>query len=307
MRITQATMTNSFIRNLSKNLKQMETYHDKLTSGKEVSKPSDDPLLVGKIMDMHNNIKQNEQYNSNISDTLGWVATQDNALGGVTAGLNRIRELMIYGANGSLSKTDRLAIKEEVVMEIEGLTDVLNTNFDGRYIFAGQRTNTMPFNVKDGVIEYNTTQGSEDNIEREISQGVTIELITAGNIFTNAADASDDNKDLGKFLNDIVIALEDGGQESLEKISGNFLGDMDKHIENVLTVRSKIGAIDNRLEASLDRNKSENINLNTILTEREDIDIAEKYMEFITMSTIYQASLSIGSKIMQPSLLDYMR
>lgn len=305
MRITQNTLTNSFLRNLSKNLKQMESYHEKLSSGKEVSKPSDDPLLVGKIMDMNKNIKQNEQYNSNISDTLGWVETQDSALNGMTSGLNRIRDLMIYGSNGSLSGTDRDAIKEEVVMEIAGLADVLNTNFDGRYIFAGQKTNTMPFKVDgDGLLGYD---GDEKTISREISQGVVIDLVSAGSDLTITEEIAGENEDLGVFLNKLVVALNEGSPEDIDKISGDFLGDMDKHIDNVLKVRSKVGAINNRLEASKARNESENLNLKKVLSEREDIDVAEKYMEFISMSTVYQASLSVGSKIIQPSLLDYIR
>ena len=54
---------------------------------------------------------------------------------------------MIYASNGSLSETDRLAIKDEVEMQVEHLGDVLNTNFDGRYIFAGQKTTTRPFEI----------------------------------------------------------------------------------------------------------------------------------------------------------------
>lgn len=306
MRITQSTLTNSFLRNLSKNLEQMQSYHDKLTSGKEVSKPSDDPLLVAKIMDMTKNIKQNEQYNSNISDTLGWVETQDTALNDVTATLNKVRDLMIYGSNGSLSETDRLAIKDEVEMQVEQLEDILNTNFDGRYIFAGQKTNDAPFSVSGGELIYS---GDNNNISREISQGVTIDLVTNGNELMEISGTSNNgaNDDLGVFLNKVVNALESGKPEDLDNLSEDFLGDIDKHIDNVIRVRSKTGAINNRLEASQERNKAENLNLNKVLSEREDIDIAEKYMEFITMSTVYQASLSIGSKIMQPSLLDYMR
>lgn len=294
MRITQSTLTNNFLRNLSRNLEQMQSYHDKLTSGKEVSKPSDDPLLVAKIMDMTKNIKQNEQYNSNISDTLGWVETQDTALNDATATLNRVRDLMIYGANGSLSETDRLAIKDEVEMQVEQIADVLNTNFDGRYIFAGQKTNDAPFKIDSGVLTYG---GDDNNISREISKGVEMELVSAGSEITQG-------QDLGEFLNKVVTALNDGDTDAL---SGDLLADADKHIDNVIRIRSKVGAINNRLEASKERNESENLNLNRVLSEREDIDIAEKYMEYVTMATIYQASLSVGAKIMQPSLLDYMR
>ena len=142
MRITNIVLSEGFLRNLSNNLAQMQKYQNQLSSGKEVSRPSDNPLLVGKIMSMDNSIAQNEQYNSNISDSLGWVKTQDTALADATGTLQRITDLIIYGSNGSLSELDRTAIVEEVSMKTEELVDILNTNFDGRYIFAGQKTNS---------------------------------------------------------------------------------------------------------------------------------------------------------------------
>ena len=287
----------------------MQKYQNQLASGKEVSKPSDNPLLVSKIMDLNNNILQNKQYNTNISDTLGWVETQDGALSGVSKTLNRIRDLIIYGSNGSLSETDSEAIKDEVVMKIQELADILNTNFDGRYIFAGQKTKTMPFSVVDNELKYNGTNGdgSDKNIEREISKGVTIEVLTDGGSITTAGDATTDNRELGDLLSNIVKALN--GEDGLDSddLSGVLLSDIDKHLDNVLRVRSKIGAIYNRLEAAKSRNEGENINLNSLLSQREDIDVAEKYMEYSVMKTVYQASLATGAQILQPSLLNYLR
>lgn len=322
MRITNSTLTTTYLRNLTRNLEQMQKYQNQLSSGKEVSKPSENPLLVSKIMDLNNNILQNEQYNTNISDSIGWVQTQDGALNNVNASLNRIRDLVIYGANGSLSDTDRLAIRDEVGMKIQELVDTLNTNFDGRYIFAGQKTLTQPFTAvedADGnfTLVYNkggdpATDGSDKNITREISKGVMVDLITNGGSMVTTAGTSDSgavdsNDDLGQLLNKIMESLRTGAGTDLDKLSGDFLGDLDKHIDNILQVRSKIGAIDNRLEAAQARNESENLNLNTILSKREDIDIAEKYMEFSVMKSVYQASLATGAQILQPSLLDYIR
>ena len=312
MRITNSTLTTNYLRNLTRNLEHMQKYQNQLSSGKVVSRPSDDPLLVSKIMDLNNNILQNKQYNKNISDSIGWVRTQDGALNNATATLNRIRDLMIYGSNGSLSETDKLAIYDEMEMKIQELVDVLNTNFDGRYIFAGQKTLTQPFaSVDDGngnpVLKYNVENGSENNLTREISKGVTIELITSGKAIVTANGATDANKNLGELLNNIVKALKGEDGLGTEELSGEYLADLDKHIDNVLQIRSKIGAIDNRLQAAEERNKSENLNLNTLLSEREDIDIAEKYMEYSVMKTVYLASLQVGSQILQPSLLDYIR
>lgn len=299
MRITNKTMTSGYLRNLNRNLNNLQKYHNQLSSGKEISKPSDDPMLVSKIMSLRDNILANEQYNKNISDSIGWVATQDSTLGDVTGTLNRIRDLMIYGANGSLSETDRAAIKDEVEQQIGQIVDALNTNFDGRYIFGGQKTLTRPFELDDNVIKY---AGDNNNIKREISTGVTIDLITDGTQIAGNKNA-ENVTELGEFLAEIVSIL---GSDNPGELSGK-LDEMDNHIDDVIRVRSQIGAIYNRLEASESRNKAENLNLNTLLSQREDIDIAEKYMEFSVMHSVYQASLQTGASILQPTLLDFIR
>ncbi|WP_303863919.1 flagellar hook-associated protein FlgL [Alkalibaculum bacchi] len=290
MRITNQTLNKNYLRNLNKNLQKMQKYQNQIASEQEVSRPSDDPLLVSKIMSLENNILQNEQYNTNISNTLGWVQTQDTALNDVTATLQRVRELIIYGANGTLSDTDRNAIKDEVEMKVGQLADILNTNFDGRYIFGGQNTTEKPFDP-------NLTYVADDhnNITREISKGVTIDIMT---------DGSEITKDLGILLSNIVTAMDNGETDLL---SGKYLGDIDEHLDNVIRIRSQIGAVYNRLESAKDRNETENLNLKSLLSQRQDIDVAEKYMEFSNMKAVYQASLSVGAQILQPSLLDYLR
>jgi flagellar hook-associated protein 3 FlgL len=301
MRITNKTLATNFLNNLNRNLTQMSKYQNQLSSGKVVTRASDDPMLVSKIMDLRNNIGMNTQYNSNISDTIGWVETQDGALNGATAILQRVRELIIYGANGTLSASDRAAIKDEVVQNVEGLRDVLNTNFDGRYIFAGQNTKTIPFKFTEAEgLTYDPA--NDKNIMREIGQGINVEIITSSKEV--AGDAADG---LGALLKNVISSLNSTDPAEIEKLSGELLGKLDEKIESMLSLRSRIGAINNRLEASKSRNETENLNLNTLLSQREDIDIAEKFMEYNVMSTVYQASLAAGSKILQPSLLDYLR
>lgn len=303
MRITDSTMTTTFMRNLNRNLNQMEKYHNQLSSGKLVSKPSDNPMLVSKIMSLSNNVMQNSQYGTNIKDTIGWVDTQDSALNSVSGTLNRVRELIVYAANGPLSDTDRAAIKDEMVMKVGELADALNSNFDGRYIFGGQKTTTRPYELvkvtENGkTYEILTYKGDDNNVSREISPGVNIDMITNGERVTGEAEK------LGKLLKNIIVAMESGDTEEL---SGNLLKDIDVEIDNMIRVRSNIGAIQNRLDASLSRNETESLNIKKLLSEKEDIDIAEKYMEFSVMSSVYKASLAVGAQILQPSLLDYLR
>lgn len=299
MRITNNTLTGNYLRNLNRNLEQMQKYQNQLSSGKEVSKPSDNPMLVSRVIGLDSNVRANEQYERNINDALGWTDTADGAMNEMTSTLQRARELIVYGANGTLSTTDRLALKDEMVMLKDQMVQMLNTNYDGRFIFGGQETTKPPFSNENSIMTYN---GDINDISREIAQGVDIILQSDGSKITNASGAA--NGELGQLLDKVIVALEN---DETDALSGELLGDMDIHLDNVIRFRSKMGAVYNRLEAAKERNASENLSMTELLSKSEDIDIAEKMMEFSMMSTVYQASLSTGAKILQPSLLDYIR
>ena len=299
MRITNNTLTGNYLRNLNRNLEQMQKYQNQLSSGKEVSKPSDNPMLVSRIMGLDSNVRANEQYERNMNDALGWTDTADGAMNEMTSTIQRARELIVYGANGTLSKTDRLALKDEVEMLKGQMVQLLNTNYDGRFIFGGHETTKPPFSIDNTIMTYH---GDPNNISREIAQGVDIIIQSDGSKITNASGAA--NGELGQLLDKVIVALEN---DETDALSGELLGDMDIHLDNVIRFRSKMGAVYNRLEAAKERNASENLSMTELLSKSEDIDIAEKMMEFSMMSTVYQASLSTGAKILQPSLLDYIR
>jgi len=310
MRITNNTLTGNYLRNLNRNLKQMQKYQNQLSTFKEVSRPSDNPMLVARVMQLDSNVRMNDQYGRNIDDALGWTDTADGALNVVTGTLQRARELIIYGANGTLSDTDRLALKDEMVMLQDQLVQVLNTNYDGRYIFAGQETTEPPFSIQeeeeiDGLIvkklEYN---GDDKNIQREISKGVNVTIQTNGEGIIKTTGIIGENKKLGVLFGELIKALHTGDTNAL---SGELLGDMDVHLDNVIRFRSKMGAVYNRLDSAKERNAAENLSMTELLSKSEDIDLAEKMMEFSTMRTVYQASLQTGAQILQPSLLDYIR
>lgn len=301
MRITNNTLTGNYLRNLSKNLKNMQKYQDQLSSGKEVSRPSDNPMVVSRVMNLDTRLRENEQFKTNIDDALGWSSTADGALASASGTLLRARDLIIYGANGTLSDTDRSALVDEVKMLQGQLSQLFNTNYDGRYIFGGQETTNPPFSVQDGVLTYH---GDQEDILREIAPKVGITLPSNGSTFTNVQGTAVGNESLGSLLQNVEKALESG---DLNALSGDLLGDMDKHIDNVIRFRSKMGAVYNRLESARERNDAENLNMTEILSKSEDIDLAEKMMQYSTMSTVYQASLATGAKILQSSLLDYLR
>lgn len=279
---------------------------DQLSSFKEISKSSDNPLLASKIMDLNNSVAQNSMYSTTISDALSWSQVQDSALSSVSNSLSRIRTLVQSSATATSGTDEVAANKDEIQQSISELVDTLNTNFDGRYIFGGENTTTVPFEVQKNSagditgLKYN---GTSQNLSREISNGVSVDLLANGNTLMNETGTSTQPQNLGTYFNSLITALNSNDKTAL---SGNLLQGIDNYSENFVTVRSQVGALENRLTAAQSRNTTEKTNLTEELSNKQDVDVAQKYMEYQNQMTAYQATLAMGTKIMQTSVLNYM-
>ena len=304
MRVTTRLMSNSYLRNLNRQTSKVQKYQHQLSSLKEVSKPSDDPLTVSKIMDLNNSIVQNDYYQSTIEDAIDWTNVQDAALGQATNALGRIQNLIQSAANGTMSEEDHLAIKYNIEGEIEAFVDALNTNFGGRFVFGGQATTTQPFEVDrtdEGQIIGIKTPENTDNLEREVSPGVTVSLLTNGEKLVN-----NDDFNLNDFFGDVLKALDSDDPAELSKLGGDYLDTADKAFNNMVDKRAEVGAVFNRLEAAKSRNETESLNLKSMLSNKEDIDLAEKFMEYSMEMIAYESSLQMGTRILQTNILNYL-
>jgi flagellar hook-associated protein 3 len=148
MRVTNKMLSNNFLRDMRTNLNNMNTLQGQMSSGKEIRKPSDDPFKASRIMQMHSDIDANKQYKSNIKDSINWLDTTDTALGQVGNVVGRIEELLISAGNGAYDKDERTAIKDEINQKIGEISQILNTSFDGKYIFGGASGTDKPMETK---------------------------------------------------------------------------------------------------------------------------------------------------------------
>lgn len=296
MRVTTKNLMNNYLKNLNKNLVQMQKYQNQISSGKEILKPSDNPFGTIRAMDLDTSIKQNEQYHKNIEDSIGWIGITEGALGGIVDTLQRVRELTIYGANGSLAENDMKAIAEEVKQIISQIAEVGNANFDGRYVFAGQSTSTTPFEVVDNVILI--SPNTDGTLKREISENVTMVVNISGERLMDG-----NGEELSTTLKNIYDRLMNDDNVSL---SGDSIQKLDAQLDNILSLRAEMGAKYNRLESAKARNEVQNLNMIGLYAKTIDIDIAEKITKYSMMETVYQASLATGARILQPTLLNYL-
>ena len=330
-------LASSFLNDMGSNLENLRTLQQQMTSGKEIRRPSDNPFKVARAMQLHSNINANKQYNENISDTINWLDTTDTALGQATNVLQRVRELTVSAGNAAYGSGERKAIKDEINQRIEELAQIMNTSFDGKYIFGGSRGTTKPmattktgttdnvqmgYNiVANGIADANQEAMIGAKLSVEVSQGVSLEYnVSASEILTfNSEDGTPYNlSDLLKGIaNHLDGKLNDGDDPATvtdtdkatasAAIIGSDLKGLTDAINNLLKIRSTVGAKQNRMESAKDRNEDENFNMTEILSKTEDIDITEKTMQYATMQTVYMASLQTSAKVLQPTLMDYLR
>lgn len=339
MRVSSNVTYNDFIKNLGTNASKVQKTLNQISSLKQVSKSSDNPLLVSKIMNLNVAIARNETFGQEIKDSQDWINTQFGALQHVNDSMNNIRRLVQHSANGTQDIDEIKANRNEIQQEIEGIVESLNTNFDGRYIFGGTDTTNPPFsvvkNANDAVIgiEYN---GSATEVSREIADSVVVNLPTnGGNILGGSQmnnflkgligdmDLYINNKeDINKLQEEIKeldptdkeyvakqteLATKEGELSGWSATMSKKIGDLDARKGDIAEFQTRIDSTANRLKSAGSRNETEKLSLKSTLSDRQDVDVAEKYMEYQNQMLAYQTTMAMGTKIMQTSILDYVR
>lgn len=305
MRVSSNVTYNDFIKNLNRNAVKVQKTLNQLSSLQEVSQSSDNPLLVSKIINLNVSLGKNATYAQEIKDSISWSNTQDGALESVSSSMNRIRTLMQASGTATAGKEEVKANKNEIQQELRSIVAALNTNFDGRYVFAGQATDKAPYEVIEDdngeviEIQYN---GTSDDLPREIADGVTVNLVTDGSKMMAVGEEK-----LDTFVKELMAALNEGEDGNKDQLSGSLMERIDKLSSNFIDNRTHIGAVANRLKAAEARNETEKLSMTQLLSERQDVDVAEKYMEYQNQMLAYKTTMAMGTQIMQTTILDYVR
>lgn len=331
MRITNSMMSKSFLRDVNRNQNSMKKINDQLTSGKEFRRPSDNPFKVARSMQLHGDIGTNKQYNENIKDTINFLETTDTALEQVNNVFQRVRELMVSVGNPAYGSDEKKAIKDEINEKVNEVSQILNTSFDGKYIFGGTKGSSKPvgsmedkdtgnniihLSGKEGeILDLNSTDDAVKNqinmiggtLNSEISQGVTVEYNVSATDVLMFKDADGNDVNVMNLFKDITNNLDSKDPDEIKRITNENLRAMDSAMSNLSKLRSEVGAKQNRMEAAKEQNEEENFNMTTILSETEDINLAEKTIEASVMQSVYMASLQTSARIIQPSLMDFLR
>jgi flagellar hook-associated protein 3 FlgL len=290
MRITHSMIAATNLRNLATNQARLEQYSNQLTSGRRLTKPSDDPVAAASALGYRTRLDELAQHLKNIDEAAAWLSTTDTALDSVGETLHRAIELATAGATDSLSADDRLAIKQEIDALVQHTLHLANTTYAGRSVFAGTRTTTPAYTTGTPP----TFAGDTSQIQREIGPGATIVINVVGQATFDAVFTAMNNLSNALGANDAVA-------------TGATITALQQAETQLLSDRAQTGARTNRLDAQRARLLDLQVGLSDLRSKAEDTDYTQTLSNFATAETVYKAALQASARSLQPSLLDYLR
>ncbi|MCM3628108.1 flagellar hook-associated protein FlgL [Paenibacillus glycanilyticus] len=317
LRVTQTMMSSQMLSNITHNLNSMSKLQNQISTGNKISRPSDDPVGITFALRYRGEIASNDQYTDNADAAMSSLEYMDTTIGQATDIVQRFRELIVKSSNGTLEETSLKAIQTEVSQLYNQMVEIGNSQFNGKQMFNGEQTGIKPYSTigldqaldpaaDPPQMKAFSNQTDTGNITYELSPGMTMEVNMTGNdVFGQpVADPNEENSDnLFQLMNRAYGMLESGDQTGLS----NLLGQIDTRMNTMLTARAQIGARVNRVEIVQGRLSDVDINLQTMQRNVEDVDMAEAITNMTTLENVYQASLASGAKIIQPSLVDFLR
>lgn len=297
MRVATRTLHQEIKRNIVELAGGMNSLNEKISTGKSLNRPSDNPLAVIDTLGIKSALSRIDQYLRNMKLASSWVNLSENAIGQVQEIVERAQEVGIQMASDTQSAATRAQGAKEIGSLLDQAIALGNSELGGRYIFAGYRVQTQPFlKIEQGGLTTVRYEGDGNNYDVQTGKGEYLTVgKNGGEVFIGA----------GVFdaLGSLKKALEDNVQGDIQQALGALRSAHDR-LQNQ---SAEVGAKANRLEINESILKRLSLDMTDRLSRLEDTDLAEAALSLQKSELSYQAALMAAVKINELSLLNYLR
>ncbi|MEG6585001.1 flagellar hook-associated protein FlgL [Dendrosporobacter sp. 1207_IL3150] len=303
MRITNNTITYNFLTSLNKSLERQNKIQEQLSDGKMLHRPSDDPVKTIRSLRFNSNLVQNEQFTQNLKDAKSWMETTDNAMSDLSSIMINIKELVVQASNGTNPQDAVQTIGKSVDNLINQIVTLGNTKIGDRYVFSGQMDKTQPFTRVGDTITYH---GDTSKISMPIQPGSATPTQDSVNLTGADVFGAGGNTILNHLL-EIKQHLDAGAITDQNWLATTGLDYLDTDHASVLQSQTELGTRMSAYEMALNMMEKQNVVITGDVAANEDLDIPKAIIDFKNSENIYKTALSVGARIMPPSLVDFLR
>ncbi|MGQ7295888.1 flagellar hook-associated protein FlgL [Quadrisphaera sp. KR29] len=340
-RVTHRSIQEASLARLQGNLQAMSLLQSQVSSGKKITKPSDDPTGTVSSLALRQQLRLNEQYTVQGDDGLSWLSMQDTALQTTTSQLRAARTLVVQALNqGVQTDGTRTAISVELDGILQTVLSLANTQYQGRSVFAGTSgpgdavvpvspevtgPGTAPaVAYTPATYSWAPTGTGDTKVERQVDAQSTVRVDSNGarifgtDVAVNGVSDADRQQSVFSLLqqirDEIKTPKEAGPDVAVGGVDvdkgkrlGELLNRLDGAIGRVLEGLADVGARVNRIERAKEVASSAKYELSDQLSKVEDVDLPAVMIQLSLQETAYKAALTANSKVLNTSLMDFLR
>ncbi|MGB7800103.1 flagellar hook-associated protein FlgL [Buttiauxella sp.] len=311
MRISTAMMYQQNMRGVTNSQSEWLRYGEQMSTGKRVTKPSDDPIAASQAVVLSQAQAQNSQYALARTFATQKMSLEENVLGQVTTSIQSAQEKIVYAGNGTLSDDDRASL----ATDLEGIRNqILNlansTDGNGRYIFAGYKTESAPFTGGANSIAY---QGGDQEVTQQVDAARSMTIGHTGtqvfnSITSNAVpepDGADSETNVFNMLDSAISALKKPAADLTDVEKGAIdktNRGLKNSLNNVLTVRAELGTQLSELDKLDELGSDRALGQSQQMSDLVDVDWNSAISSYVMQQAALQASYKAFSDMQGMSL-----
>ncbi len=337
MRITTNMISGEYKNQMQTTLNQLDYYQKRANDLRKFRKFSEDPVTASKAMRLRRSYTQNQDYRNNISTIGETYAMAEDAAMDVKAILDQAKEELQGLTNSGTFPESDFAIYAKTLRGLQqDFVGIVNSKLNDNYVYGGNKATEIPFTVSDdGKLLYRgmdvdtTDAATLEELARErvyIDIGLGVNVDADGNVdeasvfsddlnglsyFGYGVDENGKSNNIYNILGEAAAAIEKylAGDESAfdTKVAGEYVGKVIDATDKLLISVGNLGIKTRQLERLETRLINTQEDLNEQLSNLEYVDAEEAYTDLTWQQYVYDASLKIGSQLLQSSFLDYMR
>lgn len=304
MKVTFNMMSRQVLQNINMNSEMLLQAQSRSSSGKQILKPSDDVSGTGRALSLRSSLSEIEQYLKNSDMVKSQLEVTSSTMDTIVSKLERVQEIAQQATNSAVTDEGRTALVAELNDITTSLAGAGNTQYSGKYIFAGSNSAQQPFVATADPMSPYSYQGNDTIMNVKVSPWTSSPANVVGDrVFNMGSTAVPGSPDVFTMIQTLKQEITAGDGTS---ISGH-LTDIKNNLNNVIAIRSEVGSRIGTLETANSSLLDSQTSLSTLLSKTENVDLAQAILDLQTRQNMYQAAVSTASKILNMSLTNYFQ
>ncbi len=308
LRTVNPYMSYQVLLDLQRTKDRMANLSEQIASGNRLNRLGEDPTASALVLNFDHSIEQNKAYIEQADSAASFLQTTETVLQSVNDSIIRLLELGARGLGTGITAAGRQAIVPEITGMKSNLISLANTQSQGKYVFAGTRTTTVPFTSTATGATY---AGDHNDISLDVAVSTTVKTNIPGDtVFFNgdatavptATTGPGSSGDLFTQVSNLIDGLNTNNTATIQTAFDNLR----TILGNVNSLLADVGGRQASLQQLTEVTKNYNLSLQTIQTSYQSLDYPTAIMDYTNAQTSQQASLSVLGKSSSLNLFNYL-